>query len=63
MSSEVRFAIKYQSWRSEDHKSAYLKALEKHTDTLKNYERSSDQIDESEIKEISCLPLLNLMTG
>ena len=53
MSSEVRFAIKYQSWRSEDHKSAYLKALAKHTDTLKNYERSFDPIDESEIKEIS----------
>ena len=53
MSSEVRFAIKYQSWRSEEHNSAYLKALEKHTYTLKNYEKSFNPIDESEIKEIS----------
>ena len=53
MSSEVSLAIKYQSWRSEDHYSAYLKALEKHTETFKNYDRFIENTDEISGSEVS----------
>ncbi|MFL2804259.1 MAG: hypothetical protein ACJ0BB_05100 [Dehalococcoidia bacterium] len=53
MSSEISLAIKYQSWRSEKHHSAYLKAVEKKSETFKNYDINLENDHENSGLEVT----------